>query len=76
MELTYSFRSDKEVSQINDAHEAREKAEQLRPYTAFVKDPSSVHCTHTEQLTTTWKSSSKGFDDLFWPPSLQVLTGM
>lgn len=39
-------------------------AEQLRPYTTFVDNPSSVHRTHTEQPTTTWKPSSEGPDAL------------
>lgn len=52
-EISIFFKSDKEISQINDVREAREMAEQLRPYTTFVNNPSSVHRTHTEQPTTT-----------------------
>lgn len=62
--ISIFFKSDKEIPQINDAREAREMAEQLRPYTTFVNNPSSVHRTHTEQPTTTWKPSSKGPDAL------------
>lgn len=46
-EISIFFKSDKEISQINDVREAREMAEQLRPYTTFVNNPSSVHRTQS-----------------------------
>ena len=72
--ISVFFKSDKEISQINDVREAREIAEQLRPYTTFVDNPSSVHRTHT----ITWKFSAKvpdalsGFHLYLHPPQMHT----